>query len=91
MKTVFGEDWAEKIRIIFAGDDVTDEDAMSALKGVAHSFRYVCKSWEGFSLKSYSINNRAFVNQKLMASISDFGQNSAKVGGQLPPPLPPCG
>ena len=41
MKTVFGEDWAEKIKIIFAGDDVTDEDAMSALKGVAHSFRYV--------------------------------------------------
>ena len=43
LKTVFGEDWAEKIKIIFAGDDVTDEDAMSALKGVAHSFRYVYK------------------------------------------------
>ena len=40
MKTVFGEDWSKKIKIIFAGDDVTDEDAMSALKGIAHSFRY---------------------------------------------------
>ena len=29
------------IRIIFAGDDLTDEDAMKALKGLAYSFRVV--------------------------------------------------
>jgi len=39
LKTVFGDDWTEKIKVIFAGDDVTDEDAMMALKGVAFSFR----------------------------------------------------
>ena len=34
-------DWSDRIRIIYAGDDVTDEDAMSTLKGMAFSFRVV--------------------------------------------------
>ena len=28
LRTAFGLDWSERIRIIYAGDDVTDEDAM---------------------------------------------------------------
>lgn len=28
LRTEFGYDWSERIRIIYAGDDVTDEDAM---------------------------------------------------------------
>lgn len=28
LRTAFGYDWSEHIRIIYAGDDVTDEDAM---------------------------------------------------------------
>jgi len=32
---------SDRIRIIFAGDDLTDEDAMKALKGMAYSFRVV--------------------------------------------------
>jgi Trehalose-6-phosphatase len=28
LRTAFGYDWSESIRIIYAGDDVTDEDAM---------------------------------------------------------------
>ena len=39
LKTKFGENWSEKVGAIFAGDDVTDEDAMVALKGMAYSFR----------------------------------------------------
>ncbi|RZF35672.1 hypothetical protein LSTR_LSTR014288 [Laodelphax striatellus] len=35
LRTAFGLDWSERIRIIYAGDDVTDEDAMEALKGMA--------------------------------------------------------
>ena len=34
-------DWSQKVRIIYAGDDNTDEDAMTALKGMAFSFRVV--------------------------------------------------
>ena len=41
LRTAFGVDWAERIRIIFAGDDVTDEDAIVALKGMAYTFRIV--------------------------------------------------
>ncbi|KYM93770.1 Alpha,alpha-trehalose-phosphate synthase [UDP-forming] A [Cyphomyrmex costatus] len=39
LRTAFGLDWSERIRIIYAGDDVTDEDAMKALKGMAATFR----------------------------------------------------
>ena len=28
LRTAFGVDWSERIRIIYAGDDITDEDAM---------------------------------------------------------------
>lgn len=28
LRTAFGLDWSERIRIIYVGDDVTDEDAM---------------------------------------------------------------
>ncbi|XP_018915964.1 LOW QUALITY PROTEIN: uncharacterized protein [Bemisia tabaci] len=39
LRTAFGLDWSERIRIIYAGDDTTDEDAMEALKGMAATFR----------------------------------------------------
>ncbi|KAF2898680.1 hypothetical protein ILUMI_07493 [Ignelater luminosus] len=44
LRTAFGVDWSERIRIIYAGDDVTDEDAMLALKGMAATFRVTSSS-----------------------------------------------
>lgn len=35
----FGNDWHTHTKVIFAGDDTTDEDAMKALKGKAITFR----------------------------------------------------
>lgn len=35
----FGADWAKNLKIIYAGDDTTDEDAMKALKGTGKTFR----------------------------------------------------
>ncbi|XP_037039228.1 probable trehalose-phosphate phosphatase H [Bradysia coprophila] len=35
----FGDDWKSFVRVIFAGDDTTDENAMKSLKGNAISFR----------------------------------------------------
>ncbi len=43
LRTAFGVDWAERIRILFAGDDVTDEDAIIALKGMSYTFR-ICSN-----------------------------------------------
>lgn len=49
LRTAFGVDWSERIRIIYAGDDATDEDAMQALKGMAATFRVtssqITKTW----------------------------------------------
>lgn len=28
LRTAFGVDWSERVKIIYAGDDATDEDAM---------------------------------------------------------------
>jgi trehalose 6-phosphate synthase/phosphatase len=41
LRSAFGVAWSDSIRIIFAGDDLTDEDAMVALQGLAYSFRVV--------------------------------------------------
>ncbi|XP_021947328.1 alpha,alpha-trehalose-phosphate synthase [UDP-forming] isoform X2 [Folsomia candida] len=39
LRTAFGVDWHERVRIVYAGDDATDEDAIQALKGMAVTFR----------------------------------------------------
>ena len=41
LRSAFGVDWSDNIRIIFAGDDLTDEDAMKALKVQIHSQLFV--------------------------------------------------
>ncbi|CAG0924646.1 unnamed protein product, partial [Notodromas monacha] len=39
LRTMYGVDWCERVRVIYCGDDHTDEDAMRALKGIATTFR----------------------------------------------------
>lgn len=41
LRTAFGLDWSERVTIMYAGDDTTDEDAFQALKGMAYTFRIV--------------------------------------------------
>lgn len=39
LKKKFGENWTREANVIFMGDDTTDEDVMSVLKGKALTFR----------------------------------------------------
>lgn len=39
LQSSFGDNWHEKVKAVFVGDDTTDEDAMRALHGKAVSFR----------------------------------------------------
>lgn len=39
LRSLFGVDWCDRISIIFAGDDRTDEDAMKTLQGMAVTYR----------------------------------------------------
>jgi len=39
MDKLYGSDWQSSVGCIYVGDDVTDEDAMLALKGVGFSFK----------------------------------------------------
>ena len=32
LKSAFGVNWSDSVRVFFAGDDISDEDAMKALK-----------------------------------------------------------
>ena len=41
MRSAFGDDWSDRLRTIYVGDDDTDEDAMQALRGMSFSFRVV--------------------------------------------------
>ncbi|KAF5287616.1 hypothetical protein FQA39_LY15819 [Lamprigera yunnana] len=39
LERAYGTDWGNKVRVVWAGDDVTDEYAMQVLKGLAATFR----------------------------------------------------
>lgn len=39
LETTFGKDWRDTVKVIVAGDDTTDEDAMRKLKGQGATFR----------------------------------------------------
>lgn len=39
LENTFGKDWRETVKVVVAGDDTTDEDAMRKLKGQGASFR----------------------------------------------------
>nr|XP_014089125.1 probable trehalose-phosphate phosphatase C [Bactrocera oleae]XP_014089126.1 probable trehalose-phosphate phosphatase C [Bactrocera oleae]XP_014089127.1 probable trehalose-phosphate phosphatase C [Bactrocera oleae]XP_014089128.1 probable trehalose-phosphate phosphatase C [Bactrocera oleae]XP_036222823.1 probable trehalose-phosphate phosphatase C [Bactrocera oleae]XP_036222825.1 probable trehalose-phosphate phosphatase C [Bactrocera oleae] len=59
LKNQFGDDWAKKIKVIFAGDDNTDEDAMRLLQGSGLSFRVSTdpniQTYADFRLASQSV------------------------------------
>ena len=44
LKTAYGVHWADNIRVIFAGDDLTDEDAMKALKVPFTTYLILCQN-----------------------------------------------
>lgn len=52
LRTAFGLDWSERIRIIYAGDDVTDEDAMK-VRSIVTSFQLEHRTYPIVPLRGY--------------------------------------
>jgi len=52
----FGDDWAKDRKIVYCGDDTTDEDAMKVLKGIGKTFRVSelpnLKTYADFQIKT---------------------------------------
>lgn len=44
LRQEFGNDWADKVKVIFAGDDTTDEDAMKVYVFASNSCKTKLKS-----------------------------------------------
>ena len=39
LRSLYGPSWSEQVRVIYVGDDQTDEDAFQLLSGLAYTFR----------------------------------------------------
>ena len=39
LRSLYGPSWSERVRVIYVGDDQTDEDAFRFLAGLAMTFR----------------------------------------------------
>lgn len=55
LRTTYGVDWPERVRIVYAGDDDADEDAMETLSGLACTFR----------VSKYPVRNGTAANYRL--------------------------
>lgn len=60
LRTMYGVDWHERVRIVYAGDDETDEDVMETLHGLACSFRVSCTPVD-CTAANYRLKNPAAV------------------------------
>lgn len=76
LRTAFGVDWSERIRIIYVGDDVTDEDAMQVhyIWSYVKIFTFGETSLEVFNENTFNCNLK-FISQ---FSLSSFGTLSLR-------------
>lgn len=56
LRTTYGADWHERVRIVYTGDDDADEDVMETLSGLACTFR-VSKERVASSAANYRLND----------------------------------
>lgn len=61
MRTAFGVDWSERIKIIYAGDDATDEDAMV----VCIQFNRAHQKLATSKSSHFNVSFHLFVSQRL--------------------------
>uniref|UniRef100_A0A336LEY0 Trehalose 6-phosphate phosphatase n=1 Tax=Culicoides sonorensis TaxID=179676 RepID=A0A336LEY0_CULSO len=74
----FGQDWREKVNVVFMGDDSSDEDIMKALNGHAVTFR-VSKNPDLVTDATYLIKSPSEVNQilhKIKECLDSYDKNN---------------
>ncbi|XP_063699262.1 uncharacterized protein LOC134829897 [Culicoides brevitarsis] len=71
----FGDDWREKVNVVFMGDDTSDEDIMKALNGHAITFR-VSQNPELVTDATFLIKSPSEVNTILHKIKESLAQNS---------------
>ncbi|KAG5684051.1 hypothetical protein PVAND_013302 [Polypedilum vanderplanki] len=68
----FGKDWREKIQVVFAGDDTTDEDVFELLQGIGVTFR-VTKDPNIVTKATYKVPSTEAVTKVLQWVDKKFG------------------
>lgn len=60
----FGDDWRSKVKVVFAGDDTTDEDVFELLQGIGVTFR-ITKDQELKTMATFKLPSTESVTKLL--------------------------
>jgi trehalose 6-phosphate synthase/phosphatase len=79
LRALYGNNWPQSVKVIYAGDDVTDENAFRALSGLAVTFR-VAADASVVSEASHRLSSVSAVEALLRFIVRKLSQAAAPVG-----------
>jgi len=95
LRTLFGEDWSDITRVIYAGDDQSDEEAMEALSGIATTFKVASTTTSTRTCANYRLKSPnevllmlQWIEKRLLLSRSPSPAGSPRTSKS--PPMHSC-